>query len=241
MGAHDEPIESSADAEVAVKRYGSLWLAVLLLVAGLAWLVNRLAPAIDLTGLARDWWPAAMVLVGLAGAVHLRAPLGAAKGPVIFALLGLALLAVIHNPAPVQWRPALPPLILCAVGMAVLVARAVSASVGPPRPLERVLLIGLGRRLDWPVNAPSILDIRALVGGSIVTIPHGSTANAGRLEVTALLSEVEVVVPAGWAVFVHPGSGGERLLGVPAAPDAATADLELQTQSFLGRVVVRAA
>jgi hypothetical protein len=223
-----------------VKRYGSVWLAVLLLAAGLIWLLNRLAPAVDLTGLARDWWPLAMVAVGVVGAWNLREPLGPAKGPAIFALLGIAILLVIHNPVPADWRPALPPLGLCALGVAILVGRAMNAIPSPPRTLERVLLIGLGRRLDWPVATPSILDVRALAGGSIITIPAGS-ARAGRMEITALLSDVEVVVPAGWAVFVEPDGGARRAPGVPAAPDAATADLEIQSQRFLGQVVVRAA
>jgi hypothetical protein len=222
-----------------VKRYGSVWLAVLLLVAGLIWLLNRLEPALDLLALTRSWWPLVMVAVGLAGAAHLRAPLGAAKGPVLFALLGLVVLAVIHNPVPANWRPALSPLVVCGLGAAILIGRVVWGSAPPPRPLERVLLIGVGRRIEWPVRAPSILDVRAVIGGSIITIPTGSTARAGRVEITALLSDVEVVVPTGWAVFVGDSRGHERLLGVPTAADAASADLQIQSLSLFGRVVVR--
>ncbi|GIM96850.1 hypothetical protein [Paractinoplanes toevensis] len=224
-----------------MKRYGSVWLAALLVVAGLFWLLNRLAPTLDLSALAWSWWPLVMVAVGLGGAAHLRAPLGTAKGPLLFALLGLAVLAVIHNPTPASWRPALPPLVVCALGMAILIGRAVRASAPTPRPLERVLLVGLGRRIDWPVRAPSILDVRALASGSIITIPAGSTARAGRIEITALLSDVEVVVPAGWAVFVDDSRGNERLLGVPAAADAASADLQIQSLSLFGKVLVRTA
>jgi hypothetical protein len=84
---------------------------------------------------------------------------------VLFALLGLVVLAVIHNPAPASWRPALPPLVVCGLGVAILIGRVVRASAPPPRPLERVLLVGVGRRIDWPVRAPSILDVRAVAGG----------------------------------------------------------------------------
>lgn len=47
-----------------MKRYGSEWLAMLLLVTGLIWLLNRLAPVFDPAGVVRDWWPLAMVVVG---------------------------------------------------------------------------------------------------------------------------------------------------------------------------------
>ena len=187
--------------EGEVKRYGSAWLAVALLMAGLIWLLHRLAPVVAVDALVRDWWPVGMVAVGLAGAARPRTPLGVSRGPVIFAVAGAVILAILHNPVPQPWRPALLPLVLCGAGVAILVVRLARAPARELRPFERILLIGQGRRVTWPVRTPTVLAIHAIASGSIVTIPDSATAKAGRLEITALLSDVEVIVPDGWTVW----------------------------------------
>jgi hypothetical protein len=223
-----------------VKRYGLMWLAVGLLLSGLILLLDRLAPAIDVIGLARDWWPLVIVAVGAVSALHLRTRLGVARGPVLFALLGLVILVALRNPLPAAWRPALLPLAMCAIGAVILITLLVRAPAGGPRPVERVFLLGQGRRIPWRVTEPTVLAIRALAGGSIVTVADGSTAKAGRLEVTAILSDVEVIVPDGWTVFIDsPRASTGRLHGVPTAPTATAADLQIHAFSLLGKVDVR--
>ncbi|MER5504811.1 hypothetical protein ABT052_05705 [Streptomyces sp. NPDC002766] len=224
-----------------------VWIALTLFGAGLVLLMDRLAPSAHVLTLVRRWWPLALVLLGVGGAIRLLlATKHVLRGPLFIAFTGGLLLLVTLDPFPESVRPLLWPLVLLTAGTAMLVALAVR----PPRTqgslVTRLVSVAEGRRVVWPQGEFSLGIVTAVASGCVIDLTAArlqevldeSTLEVrgyeSRLDINAILSGVELLVPADWR-YVHrqypeDENDGERLSSTPT--------LRIKSFSLLGGVKI---
>ncbi|MEV6491005.1 hypothetical protein AB0M20_20685 [Actinoplanes sp. NPDC051633] len=181
-----------------------LWLGTGLVIFGGLWLWDRLRPSADVPGMVATWWPAGLFLFGLLGVLRLLLRKPAAWIPFLIMTVGYVLLLRTTGRLPDKVDLLFWPGLLTVVGVALLIwwwrQRPASPMIG------RLTSIAEARRIKWPApeHERSLAHLVAIMSGCEVqlTPASGKTAEA-RLEITAIGSGVEVVIPTGWKVALH--------------------------------------
>jgi hypothetical protein len=173
-----------------------LWVGVVLLALGVFGILDAVN-LLDSGPVIADWWPAAVVVLGL---IAMAAERRVSLGPVVIVVLGLVLLA-----GTLDWTSGdlLLPTMLAGVGVAVLVglrrhhgARTPIAMFGGATTKER---------------SPHLrhADVSAIFGGATLDLREAHIDKDADIDAFALFGGVDVLVPEGWRVSV----GGLPFMG----------------------------
>ena len=173
-----------------------LWVGVVLLALGVFGILDAVN-VLDSGPVIADWWPAAVVVLGL---IAMAAERRVSLGPVVIVVLGLVLLA-----GTLDWTSGdlLLPTMLAGVGVAVLVglrrhhgARTPIAMFGGATAKER---------------SPHLrhADVSAIFGGATLDLREAHIDKDADIDAFALFGGVDVLVPEGWRVSV----GGLPFMG----------------------------
>ncbi|MFF4061136.1 hypothetical protein ACFYZ8_39295 [Streptomyces sp. NPDC001668] len=227
-----------------------LWIALALSAVGLTALVDRLAPSAHVLAVLGDWWPLSLVALGLGGGLRLvLATKNVLRGPLVVAFAGVLLLFLTRDPLPDSARPYLWPLALLLAGTFMLVGMAVTAPAADGLLVTRLVSVAEARSVVWPRGEFSLATVTAVASGCVIDLREArlhrtvdSNGNVGleaRLDVTAVLSGIDIVVPAGWELKVERYSA--RWRGPqPSAPDPpSTPTLHIKALSLLGGIEIR--
>jgi hypothetical protein len=201
------------------------WVAVALSITGVALLLDRTEPAVDLSRLGARWWPLALVFLGIVGILRLLPTANAMLGPLLLVVVGGVALLFTLRPLPGWATPLLLPLVLLAAGLGLSLAgrseRARTHEVG--RSVRRETMVASGGPLDWDPGQHPLLMMRALIGGCLLTVrqPKGKAM----LDIRAALSGINVVVPQGLTVHVDARGLAIRKTVQASEVEAEVADL----------------
>ncbi|MFF2363918.1 hypothetical protein ACFVU0_14580 [Streptomyces sp. NPDC058122] len=180
-----------------------IWIALMLLGAGLLVLTDRLAPSAQVWQRLSVWWPLGLVALGCGGAVRLAlATKTALRGPALITLAGLIALVVTTDPLPRSVRPLLWPALLVGAGVAMLVGVAVGGpGTRDGSVVPRLVSVAESRHIVWPVGAFSLGSLTAVASGCVIDLREASPFEGrARIDVTAFLGGVEIRVPGDWDV-----------------------------------------
>lgn len=193
-------VHSSPEVD-CVGRQLRIWVALALLIGGLMWLVDQLEPSAGVFAYARQWWPVALIVLGLAGAARLVMAQNALRGPFIVALTGALLLFMTLDPLPSDVELLLWPALLILAGVGILIWLAVSGPTTGGRLVTRLVTVGEARRLTWPAGQFSLGIVTAVASGCVIDLNAAEPLDSmARLDITAIGSGVDVLVPDGWRV-----------------------------------------
>lgn len=228
-----------------------IWIALALSAAGLIALVNRLAPSAHIFAVMRDWWPLALVALGLGGALRLLlATKNVLRGPLAVALVGALLLLLTLDPLPDSVRPYLWPLALLLAGTFMLASLAATAPVAEGLLVTRLVSVAEARRVRWPRGEFSLATVTAVASGCVIDLCEARLQEnrvddvlwyEARLDVTAVLSGVDVLVPHGWEWNIERYSSRWRQQPVSDPPIPKMPTLHIRALSLLGGIEVRRA
>lgn len=227
-----------------------IWIALALSAAGLTTLVDRLAPTAHVLAVLRDWWPLALVALGLGGALRLLlATKNVLRGPLAVALVGGLLLLLTRDPFPDSVHRYLWPLVLLLAGTFMLVGMAIAKPSADGLLVTRLVSVAEARRVVWPRGEFSLATVMAVASGCVIDLrgaelhqtvdSNGRVGREARLDVTAVLSGIDIVVPADWDLKVERYSARWRRPrpldpGPPAKPT-----LHVKGLSLLGGIEIR--
>jgi 4-amino-4-deoxy-L-arabinose transferase-like glycosyltransferase len=213
--------------------------AVALVLIGFVLLLQRAEPEFDLTGLFQRYWPAIFVLVGLVSLANLHTRTKAARVALLLVLAGGFLTLLTADLLPNQLRPYGLPVALVAAGTAVLIQQARRGERRPEKLVDRFFFIGHTRQVNRTLSTPSLLVLFALVGGCELYF-EDSVGTPARVDITAGLSGIDIVVPKGWTVYVEPPAIGRQPVNhAPAADSPDEANLRVHALCLLSGVVIR--
>ncbi|MET7699719.1 hypothetical protein [Streptomyces sp. NPDC005485] len=228
-----------------------IWIALTLSAVGLTALVDRLAPSAHVLATLGDWWPLALVALGLGGALRLLlAVTNVLRGPVAVALAGALLLLLTRDPFPDPVRPYVWPMALLLAGTFMLTGMAVAAPSADGLLVTRLVSIAEARRVVWPRGEFSLATVTAVASGCVIDLREarlhemrrrGRVWHEARLDVTAILSGVDVLVPATWEVKVERYSSRWAQQPVPDPSIPARPTLHIKALSLLGGIEIRKA
>lgn len=186
-----------------MRNQAGVWLAVALVAAGMVVLVDRLAPGTRLLERLAVWWPAIIIALGLGGMIRLVLTRNVLRGPFFVTVLGGLLLLVTVDPLPTGLRPFLLPGALVLVGLAVLVALAMSPRAGVVPSVKRVFVLFVPRTVRWPAGRFAMITVTAVGSGCVIDLTLAEPLNNRvRVELNALASGIDLVVRKGWRVEV---------------------------------------
>jgi len=225
-----------------------IWIALALFGVGFTLLVDRLAPSAHVFAILRHWWPLALVLLGAGGALRLLvATKNVLRGPIVVILTGSVLLLVTLDPLSASVRPLFWPAVLVVAGAGMLVAMAVRASTADGRLVTRLISVAEGRRVVWPKGEFSLGTVTAVASGCVIDLSEARLQELqdedtdevlgyeARIDITAVLSGIDLLVPAGWRVLYEEYPAVQRDNELPSVAPT----LRVKTFSLLGQVRVR--
>lgn len=196
--AHDgEPAAHSGSARSSDapprRPIGTILFGIALVLAGALLLAERADLLdVDVWELARQAWPAVIVVVGVVWLVQRRWLEGGAA-----TIIGLLLLAGTTGVGPEVGPELIGPIVLVVIGLAVLSA----ATRRPVSSAGLVLFSGVDRELDPADAEPQA--VTAIFGGCDVRLLEGVPAEGSGLAALALFGGVEIRVPDGLPVRVR--------------------------------------
>lgn len=192
-----------------------------LLGLGLAILIDTLAPQARVFEHAQQWWPALLIVAGLSGVVRLVATFNALRGPIFVMLVGAVLLLVTLPPLQSTVEPWIWPAVLIVAGAAILTRLAVRQADSEEGLTVRRLHIATSHRRNWPMGKFSLAQLTVVASGQIVDLSKSNPLNdEARLDITAIASGVNLLVPTGWGVELddpHVILGRYRPIAFPKA------------------------
>ncbi|MEX0869048.1 MAG: DUF5668 domain-containing protein [Nitriliruptoraceae bacterium] len=205
----------------------------LFIVAGVVLAADQ-AGQVDAGAVARDWWPAIIVLAGV-GRVAV-APRTVATG-LAFGLVGGVLLLWSHgivDSAAVVW-----PVALIAGGLALLFRGRQTVTPVVPTTAGDVTAVLSERRARADAGPLSLRTVTAIFADVDVDLTAADLVDNGRLKIVAVLGDVDVDVPADWQVVID---GPEILASVrtdTAVPPPGAAVLRIELVAVLADVTIR--
>ncbi|MET9232236.1 LiaF domain-containing protein [Lentzea sp. NPDC003310] len=173
-----------------------LWVGLVLVALGVAGIFDATG-VVDAGPFIADWWPAAVVVLGL---VAMAAQRRVSPGPVVITALGLVLLA-----GTLGWATGdlLLPTVFAAVGTAVLVGLRRHHGVRTP-----VAFFG-GTTTRERSQHLRHADVSAVFGGATLDLREAHIDADADIDAFALFGGVDVLVPEGWRV----SAGGLPFMG----------------------------
>ncbi|GGU50046.1 LiaF transmembrane domain-containing protein [Lentzea flava] len=206
-----------------------LWVGLVLLALGLFGILDATG-VLDAGPVIADWWPAAVVVLGL---IAMAAQRRISLGPAVIVVLGLVLLA-----GTLDWTSGdlLLPTVLAGVGIAVLVGLRRHHNSRTP-----VAVFGGATTRERSQHLRHA-DVSAIFGGATLDLREAHIDTDADIDAFALFGGVDVLVPEGWRVSVgglpfmggiedKTGNGGHEL------PDDAPV-LTVNGTALFGAVVV---
>jgi hypothetical protein len=183
--------------------YGNLrlWIGAGLLGAGVLLLVDALIPSADVPRHVAQWWPLGLVILGVGGLIHIAWRRPAMLIPLAVVLVGSVLTLRTASIIPNSVDRFVLPILMSVAGAVVLshfVARRRRKPDGPV--VGRIVAVAEARRISWPHQEKSLAQLITVVSGCVVELPKPNGLSKARLEITAMFSGVEVLVPTGWRV-----------------------------------------
>jgi predicted membrane protein len=191
-------------------RPGRILLGVALIALGVVFLLDR-ADVLDAGETIGDWWPAAIIAVG---AVQLFDRPRSLLGPGIVIGIGVILLLFTTDVVTGSVFALLWPALLIAVGVGILFRHgrgsAVTTEEGTTDDVVRATAVFGGHEVASRSTAFKGGSATAVFGGVTIDLRNAQLDPEGaRLDVTALLGGVEILVPKGWRVT----TSGTPILG----------------------------
>ncbi|MET8762953.1 LiaF domain-containing protein [Lentzea sp. NPDC004782] len=173
-----------------------LWVGLVLLALGVFGILDAVG-VLDSGPVIANWWPAAVVVLGL---VAMAAERRVSLGPVVIVVLGLVLLA-----GTLDWTTGnlLLPTVLAGVGVAVLVGLRRHHGTRTP-----VAMFG-GASTKERSKHLRHADVSAIFGGATLDLREAHIDTDADVDAFALFGGVDVLVPEGWRVSV----GGLPFMG----------------------------
>ncbi|MGW4213562.1 LiaF transmembrane domain-containing protein [Lentzea sp. NPDC004789] len=173
-----------------------LWVGLVLLALGAFGILDALG-VLDSGPVIADWWPLAVVVLGLVAMVAERR---VSLGPVVIVVLGLVLLA-----GTLDWTTGdlLLPTVLAGVGVAVLIG--LRRHHGSRTPIAMFGGASTKERSKHLRHA----DVSAIFGGATLDLRETHIDTDADVDAFALFGGVDVLVPEGWRVSV----GGLPFMG----------------------------
>lgn len=173
-----------------------LWVGIVLLALGVFGILDAV-DVLDSGPVIADWWPAAVVVLGL---VAMAAERRVSLGPVVIVVLGFVLLA-----GTLDWTTGdlLIPTVFAGVGLAVLVG--LRRHHGTRTPFAMFGGASTKERSKHLRHA----DVSAIFGGATLDLREAHIDKDADIDAFALFGGVDVLVPEGWRVSV----GGLPFMG----------------------------
>ncbi|MFC3890869.1 hypothetical protein ACFOWZ_05235 [Lentzea rhizosphaerae] len=173
-----------------------LWIGLVLLALGVFGILDAVG-VLDSGSVIADWWPAAVIVLGLVAVIAERR---VSLGPVVIVVLGLVLLA-----GTLDWTSGdlLLPTVLAGVGIAVLVG--LRRHHGTRTPIAMFGGASTKERSKHLRHA----DVSAIFGGATLDLREAHIDKDADIDAFALFGGVDVLVPEGWRVSV----GGLPFMG----------------------------
>lgn len=216
---------------------GRLLVGLVLVAVGVGLALDA-ADQIEFGRLVGTYWPLLLVVLG---AVQLIDGGGRRAGPFVLMLVGAALLAYNLGVVRREWVQYLGPALLILLGLIFLAPsgpRKAAASQAKGRFRRIAFLGGFDERLHGTFEGG---EVTALFGGGTLDLREASLRPGGaRLEASATMGSVEIVVPPTWQVELDatPILGGvENKTSRPAASDAPV--LRIRAVAVMGGVEIK--
>ncbi|WP_198152990.1 hypothetical protein [Pseudofrankia sp. DC12] len=211
------------------------------------------ALADNLDAIIRQWWPLAIVVLGLAGLLRLVDARQSLRGPLVLVVAGVALLLITANPFQDTWSRAGLPLALLPVGWFLVTPRAHAPASGDRANWPREVCVadsryvvsgatGLVQATIYVAAGGLVLDLRQAVPVRRQSEPwtRSLPGHGARLELTAVLGGVDIIVPATWSVVLDQRDWAGRCRNrVPEVQEERlTGRLEIAALVILGGVEI---
>jgi hypothetical protein len=208
----------------------------------------------DLDAIIRRWWPLAIVALGLVGLLRLVDAKQSLRGPLVLVIAGAVLLLVTTRPIQGDWSQAALPLALIPVGWLLLTPRTRAPADGARADWPREVCIADSR---YVVNASNSLvhgTIHVVAGGLVLDLRQAvplknpdrlwkeeAKGHGARLELTAVLGGIDIIVPDTWRVELDRREWAGRCRNrVPAVQEERlTGRLEVAALAILGGIEIR--
>jgi predicted membrane protein len=175
---------------------GRIVIGLILIVLGAFLLLDQLGVA-DFGAFIADWWPLALVAIGVAQ--WFRSPRNTAAAVVLVALGLLLLLSSLYDLSfwAVAW-----PLVIVAIGVWLILGRELSPATSDA---DTVSLSAVFGGVETVSNARNLKggSLTAFCGGIVLDLHQATLAMDGaKILATAAFGGIEVKVPRGWRVAV---------------------------------------
>lgn len=229
---------------------GRVLLGLLLTMVGVVLLLDRVGGTDRAASLISDWWPIAIVGVGLASLVGLVKQPWAFLGPLIVVAIGAALLLLTTDVVTTEQvgdlvGTYLAPVLLIALGIVIALTGPVT---GDPegRQVRRSAVL-LPKRVGDDVRAlqrGTATAVLARLEVDLTKVELDSRQPPAELDITAFFGRVEVLVPASWRVELHRpvGIGVRQIKPLSApqlSPDPVAGRLQIHVLAFFGGAGLR--
>jgi len=214
---------------------------LVLLIVGITVLMERLGPEFDTMAVLRNYWPVAVIAVGLPGTLRLATrPTAAIIGPLVVIAVGCALLVLTLPPLRAAVLPWVLPIMLVVTGSGILLGLTRARTERTGELLPRKLLVAESTDIEWPHGVFTLGRLTAIASGHSIDLGRSEPMNdEGRLELTAVMSGLIVNVPFGWHVNVEErrlfGRARQSTIGQASAGKP---EIEMYTLTIFGRVRV---
>jgi hypothetical protein len=216
---------------------------------GLVVLLDRIGGTDRAVSLISDWWPIAIIGVGLGSLVGLIKQPWALLGPLIVVAIGAVLLLITTDVVKLQVLgdvvgTYLVPVLL--IGLGAVVALSGPITLDPEGQRVRRSAVLFPKRAD---------DVRALQRGTatavlarlefdLTKVELDREQPPAELDITAFFGRVEVVVPTSWRVELHRpvGVGVRQIKALSAqqlSPDEVAGRLQIHVLAFFGGAALR--
>lgn len=170
-----------------------MWMGLVLIGLGGVGLLGATG-VLDAAAVTAQWWPLAVIGLGLAAAVAQRA---LATGPVVVTAIGVALLAGAQDWAvqEVVW-----PALLIVVGL--LVLSGLARRRAPSDESAALAILG-GSTVRSTSEHFDHAEVSAVFGGATLDLRGAHIDQHARVDALALFGGVDVVVPHGWRIVLR--------------------------------------
>jgi hypothetical protein len=218
-----------------------VWIALGLLITGILLLVNLMDPAAHILPLLGRWWPVVLIALGLAGAIRVSLNRVVLLGPALLMALGGLILLITADPLPPSFNRFLVPLLLVAAG-ALWLTRLATAGRSKQIPANsRLISVAESRQLQWPNHRNALGVLVAVVSGCAIAMRRPeSIEDKVRLEINAIGSGIDVIIPDGWRVTLEarPVLGRCDDTVGNGEPDISGPELQIYALAVLSRIKV---
>jgi hypothetical protein len=202
----------------------------------------------QLDQLVRQWWPIAIVVLGLVGFLRLADTRQAIRGPILLVFVGAGLLLITARPFDgTQWESATLPIMLLPIGWWLTASGSLKGWRHDDENTPQWTVVGDTRQVRSSASALTDASAYVVAGGLVIDLTQANTLRSAKLAwnvkqdghgallaLTAIAGGIDVLVPPTWHVTVDKR---KRLLGHCRGPREVTGD-ELTGQLTIHAIAV---